>query len=206
MKVIESLSVKKEFENLQEVTTYKQNGLTLVVMDDQKNSVKIFYYKFKPVSKKKYLELRQTVAPDMPLLRDVGPELNFLSEWKKTSQRHHKDSERAKTSDTASLSEIAKYMPIRDASDLIDNYNLGTITGQKAFSWLKSLFKYGASSLYLDAEKFDAVVDCNRLICELPESPAQRKKIFEFAAKRSIEGGFDPLMDDGQRYLLIGFE
>jgi len=206
MKAIGSISVKKELEDLQEVTTYKQNGLTLVLMDDRKNSVEIFYYKFKPVSKKKYLELRQKVAPDMPLPSDLGQEPNFLLEWKKSSQRHHKDSERAKRSDSASLSEIVKYMPILEASDLIDNYNLGTTAGQKAFIWLNSLFKYGASALYLDAKKFGVNVDCDRLICELPELPSQRKRIFEFAAKRSIDGGFDPVMDDGQRYLLIGFE
>ena len=197
---------KVEVNGLNEEHHFEKNGLWCIYMNDGKNSVQIFYYKFKPISKKRYLALREELAPDMPLPLTSETEPNPLAEWKLLVKARNKDIECAKRSDASLLSQTLKYMPILSENDLMDNYSLGTTTGRKALSWLNSLFANGALSLHLDAEKFGVSVDCNRLICELPESSAQRKKIFEFAAKRSIDGGFDPIMDDGQKYLLIGFE
>ena len=197
---------KVEVNGANEERHFEKNGLWCIYMNDGKNALQIFYYKFKPISKKRYLFLREELAPDMPPPLTSEPEPNPLAEWKLLVKVHHKDIERAKTSDASLLLQTLKYIPILSANDLVDNYILGTTSGRKALSWLNSLFAHSALSLHLDAEKFGVNVDSDRLICELPELPSQRKKIFEFAAKRSIDGGFDPVMDDGQRYLLIGFE
>ena len=43
----------------------------------------------------------------------------------------------------------------------------------------------------------------NNLVIELPTDPTLRRKLFLLEARVAARGGFDPVSDDGQRYMLL---
>jgi len=77
-------------------------------------------------------------------------------------------------------------------------------SGQDAVKFVNDLYARGAVSVYAVDIASDANIEETRtLILKLPSDPDKRRKLFEIEAEVSRGGGFDPMPDDGQHYMLL---
>ena len=86
---------------------------------------------------------------------------------------------------------------------------ISEMDNRESIAYVRHLYKLGVEEL--DVVKIDSSPDgelqsSDNLIAKLPDDPRKRKAIFAAEGKRTVEMGYDPYADSGQRYLWIWFD
>ena len=82
------------------------------------------------------------------------------------------------------------------------NNTLGELGRDESLSLADAIYKAGVSHVYaIEIHKYERGSNTGKLIIELSDDAAARKRVFAWAAKIAHEQGFDPDRDVGQRYV-----
>jgi len=75
---------------------------------------------------------------------------------------------------------------------------------QDAVKFVRDLYARGAVTVYaVDIASDTKIEETRTLIIKLPDDQDKRRKLFDVEAEVSRGGGFDPVADNGQRYMLL---
>lgn len=81
------------------------------------------------------------------------------------------------------------------------------LEGENLSAYIRNLYKIGAKQIiaiqvagYGEETGYQ---DTDTLMIELPEQPDKRSRLFDFEADHARTEGFDPDVDQGQKYLLL---
>ena len=187
--------------------------LTRCYQNGQKISETYLYHK-RLVSKRSYEKARLDY-PDMPAadasLHDTAAALNKLIKLErallqKTASVHVQDRSRAMQNDLFCQHLI-------DGDEVIDaygwlalgGYTLGEMSRAQSKRLLMRLQHLGCPAVYAcEVEELGArAANSGNLVVELPVDMATRGEVFQLANRIVTEQGFEPELDDGQRYVYI---
>ncbi len=192
-------------------------GITILLTRRYQNGQYVsesYIYHKRLVSKRTYEKARLDY-PDMPVAdadsHDTAAELNQLMRLERrllqqTAALHVQDCTRAAQNDHFCQQRI-------DVDDVVDAYSwlkrgaytLGEMSRTQSKHLLTRLQRLGCPAVYVGKVEVLGVHAANGgyLVAELPVDLAQRREVLGIVNPLSTKQGFDPMLDDGQRYVFI---
>ena len=86
---------------------------------------------------------------------------------------------------------------------------ISEMDNRESIAYVRHLYKLGVEELIvvkIDATPDGELESSDNLIATLPKDSRKRKAIFAAEGKRTVEMGYDPYADSGQRHLWIWFD
>jgi hypothetical protein len=161
----------------------------------------IYWIKNRQVSKKRYLEACKT-DPTLPRYEESDKAAPKIKQPVSISKSENSDELAKSILARKDVFEALKWL--RDTS--MPEHSLGEATTQNdSIELVESLYKAGAITVWvfdIDGGS-DEEQNSGRLLIELPRNQSMRKKLFSKCAEITVEQGFDPEEDTGQKYILV---
>jgi hypothetical protein len=86
--------------------------------------------------------------------------------------------------------------------------NIGELNHRDSLAVVRTLYKLGAKLVVaVDLDEEIALSEtCDSLVVVLPPGIRSRRQVVQWCSGHSVEQGFDPIVDEGQRYVFLWWD